>query len=107
MRSLKKVSAKADMSEDDMLAQILGAQALSGLMEPDDVVELYLFPAECDKQRTGESAAVVIPRLDRHSLAVVQGWMHHQVMPAGFDAAPSRGSQPFDEVKAVTLFGTQ
>jgi NAD(P)-dependent dehydrogenase (short-subunit alcohol dehydrogenase family) len=61
MRSLKAVSAKADMSEDDMLAEILGAQALPGLMEPDDVVDLYLFLAS-DHARNMTGQAINIDR---------------------------------------------
>jgi NAD(P)-dependent dehydrogenase (short-subunit alcohol dehydrogenase family) len=45
LRSLSEVSARAEISEDDMLGQILSAQALPGLMEPDDVANLYLFLA--------------------------------------------------------------
>lgn len=45
LRSLGKVSAAAGVSEDEMLADILSAQALPGLMEPDDVAGLYLFLA--------------------------------------------------------------
>ena len=61
MRSLKAVSAKADMSQDDMLAEILGAQALPGLMEPDDVVDLYLFLAS-DHARNMTGQAINIDR---------------------------------------------
>ncbi len=45
LRSLAEVSARADISEDDMLGQILAGQALPGLMEPEDVANLYLFLA--------------------------------------------------------------
>jgi NAD(P)-dependent dehydrogenase (short-subunit alcohol dehydrogenase family) len=45
LRSLEEVSARAQVSEDDMLGQILAGQALPGLMEPDDVANLYLFLA--------------------------------------------------------------
>jgi NAD(P)-dependent dehydrogenase (short-subunit alcohol dehydrogenase family) len=45
LRSLKEVAARADMSEEAMLENILSAQALPGLMEPDDVASLYLFLA--------------------------------------------------------------
>lgn len=45
LRSLTEVSARAQISEDDMLEQILAGQALPGLMEPDDVANLYLFLA--------------------------------------------------------------
>jgi NAD(P)-dependent dehydrogenase (short-subunit alcohol dehydrogenase family) len=45
LRSLKEVSARAGASEDDTLDDILSAQALPGLMEPEDVAGLYLFLA--------------------------------------------------------------
>jgi NAD(P)-dependent dehydrogenase (short-subunit alcohol dehydrogenase family) len=45
LRSLKEVSEKAGVSEDAMLEEILSAQALPGLMEPDDVAGVYLFLA--------------------------------------------------------------
>jgi NAD(P)-dependent dehydrogenase (short-subunit alcohol dehydrogenase family) len=45
LRSLKEVAARADTSEEAMLQDILSAQALPGLMEPDDVASLYLFLA--------------------------------------------------------------
>ena len=45
LRSLKEVSVRAGASEDDMLGDILSAQALPGLMEPEDVAGLYLFLA--------------------------------------------------------------
>jgi NAD(P)-dependent dehydrogenase (short-subunit alcohol dehydrogenase family) len=45
LRSLKEVAALAETSEEAMLDEILSAQALPGLMEPDDVAGLYLFLA--------------------------------------------------------------
>ena len=45
LRSLSEVSARAGISEDVMLDQILAGQALPGLMEPEDVANLYLFLA--------------------------------------------------------------
>jgi 3-hydroxybutyrate dehydrogenase len=45
LRSLAEVSARAQVSEDEMLDQILAGQALPGLMEPEDVANLYLFLA--------------------------------------------------------------
>jgi 3-hydroxybutyrate dehydrogenase len=45
LRSLKEVSARAGISEDAMLEDILSAQALPGLMEPEDVAGVYLFLA--------------------------------------------------------------
>jgi 3-hydroxybutyrate dehydrogenase len=45
LRSLSEVAGRAGVPEPAMLDQILAAQALPGLMEPDDVVGLYLFLA--------------------------------------------------------------
>ncbi len=45
LRSLTAVAARAGVSEQAMLEDILGAQALPGLMEPGDVAGLYLFLA--------------------------------------------------------------
>ena len=45
LRSLEEVSARAGMEEEDMLDEILSAQALPGLMEPSDVASTYLFLA--------------------------------------------------------------
>lgn len=45
MASLERVADRDGTSEDDALAEILSAQALPGLMAPDDVVGLYLFLA--------------------------------------------------------------
>lgn len=45
LRSLTEVAGRAQISEDDMLDQILAGQALPGLMEPQDVANLYLFLA--------------------------------------------------------------
>jgi 3-hydroxybutyrate dehydrogenase len=59
LRSLKRVSADAGVSEDAMLGQILAAQALPGLMEPDDVASLYLFLAsDLAKNITGQAVNV-------------------------------------------------
>ena len=45
LRSLAEVSRRAGASEEATLDEILAAQALPGLMEPDDVVGPYLFLA--------------------------------------------------------------
>jgi NAD(P)-dependent dehydrogenase (short-subunit alcohol dehydrogenase family) len=45
LRSLKEVSTRAGASEEAMLAEILSAQSLPGLMEPKDVAGVYLFLA--------------------------------------------------------------
>jgi 3-hydroxybutyrate dehydrogenase len=59
LRSLEEVSARAGVSEDDMLGQILAGQALPGLMEPDDVANLYLFLAsDLARNITGQAVNV-------------------------------------------------
>jgi 3-hydroxybutyrate dehydrogenase len=59
LRSLAKVSDAAGIDEDTMLGQILAAQALPGLMEPDDVASLYLFLAsDHAKNITGQAVNV-------------------------------------------------
>jgi 3-hydroxybutyrate dehydrogenase len=59
LRSLKEVSARAGTSEDATLDDILSAQALPGLMEPDDVVGVYLFLAsEHAASVTGQAYSV-------------------------------------------------
>jgi 3-hydroxybutyrate dehydrogenase len=61
LRSLTEVSAKAETSEEEMLAEILAAQALPGLMEPADVASLYLFLAS-DHARNITGQAVNVDR---------------------------------------------
>jgi len=43
MRSLAGMAAREGRSEDELLAGIVGAQALPGLMEPADIAGVYLF----------------------------------------------------------------
>lgn len=45
MRSLSRVAAAEGRPEADVLAEIVGGQALPDLMQPDDVAGLYLFLA--------------------------------------------------------------
>jgi NAD(P)-dependent dehydrogenase (short-subunit alcohol dehydrogenase family) len=45
MRSLGRMSERTGTPEDELLAQIVGVQALPGLMEPKDIVGPYLFLA--------------------------------------------------------------
>lgn len=45
MRSLKSMAGRAGLSEDSLLDDIIGHQALPGLMEPDDIAGAYLFLA--------------------------------------------------------------
>jgi 3-hydroxybutyrate dehydrogenase len=59
LRSLSEVSARAQIGEDEMLGQILAAQALPGLMEPEDVAKLYLFLAsDLARNITGQAINV-------------------------------------------------
>jgi NAD(P)-dependent dehydrogenase (short-subunit alcohol dehydrogenase family) len=61
LRSLTRVSETAGVSEQEMLDDILSAQALPGLMEPDDVASLYLFLAS-DLARNVTGQAVNVDR---------------------------------------------
>jgi len=45
LRSLATMAARSGRPEEDLLAEILAAQALPGLMEPADIAGLYLFLA--------------------------------------------------------------
>jgi NAD(P)-dependent dehydrogenase (short-subunit alcohol dehydrogenase family) len=45
MRSLSFMAAQQQRPEADMLDEIVAAQALQGLMEPQDMVDMYLFLA--------------------------------------------------------------
>ncbi len=45
MNSLRIMAEKEKRSEQSVLDEITGAQAMGGLMQPEDVVELYLFLA--------------------------------------------------------------
>lgn len=45
MRSLNRMAERDGVSEDDLLAEITGGQALSGLMQPADVAQTFLFLA--------------------------------------------------------------
>jgi 3-hydroxybutyrate dehydrogenase len=59
LRSLGEVSAAAGIGEDEMLEQILSAQALPGLMEPEDVTDIYLFLAsDLARNITGQAVNV-------------------------------------------------
>lgn len=59
MRSLKFMSERRQIAEDELLATIVGGQALPGLMEPEDMAEAYMFLAS-DRARniTGQSLGV-------------------------------------------------
>ncbi|MEM6694289.1 MAG: SDR family oxidoreductase [Pseudomonadota bacterium] len=59
MRSLAAMSARTGRAEDDLLAEITGAQALPGLMEPADMADIYLFLAsEAARNITGQAYTV-------------------------------------------------
>jgi len=59
MRSLADMSKRSGRSEDDLLSEITGAQALPGLMEPADMAEMYLFLASpAARNITGQSFTV-------------------------------------------------
>lgn len=59
MRSLSLMAERRKMSEDDLLQSIVGAQALEGLMEPEDMADTYLFLAsDAARNITGQSLGV-------------------------------------------------
>ena len=59
MRSLAILSAKKGIGEQQLLDSIIGAQALPGLMEPEDMAETYLFLAsDAARNITGQSLGV-------------------------------------------------
>jgi NAD(P)-dependent dehydrogenase (short-subunit alcohol dehydrogenase family) len=59
MRSLRLMSDRSGTAEDVLLSQILDAQALPGLMEPEDVAGPYLFLASpLATNVTGQSLGV-------------------------------------------------
>ena len=45
MRSLKRMAERSGADEEALLADIVGHQALPGLMEPEDIGGPYLFLA--------------------------------------------------------------
>lgn len=59
MRSLKLMAGRHNRSEDGLLAEIVGGQAIPGLMEPEDMAEAYLFLAsDAAGNITGQSLGV-------------------------------------------------
>lgn len=59
MRSLSEMAERAGRSENDLLDDILASQSLAGLMEPKDVVSLYLFLAsDLASNVTGQAYSV-------------------------------------------------
>ena len=59
MRSLKLMAGRHSRSEGGLLAEIVGGQAIPGLMEPEDMAETYLFLAsDAARNITGQSLGV-------------------------------------------------
>ncbi len=59
MRSLSEMSRRSGRPEDALLDEIVGAQALPGLMEPPDMADMYLFLASrAARNITGQSFTV-------------------------------------------------
>ncbi|HUQ35610.1 MAG TPA: SDR family oxidoreductase [Aestuariivirga sp.] len=59
MRSLELMARHNNVSEDALLADIVGGQAFPGLMEPADMAEAYMFLAsDAAKNITGQSLGV-------------------------------------------------
>ncbi|MEM7613407.1 MAG: SDR family oxidoreductase [Pseudomonadota bacterium] len=59
MRSLAALSRSSGRPEADLLSEIVGAQALPGLMEPSDMADMYLFLAsEAARNITGQAFTV-------------------------------------------------
>ena len=59
--SLQNMSLRTGRSEADLLAEIVGAQVLPGLLEPDDMAPLYLFLAS-DGARDITGQALMLDR---------------------------------------------
>lgn len=56
MLSLRNMSLRTGRTEDDLLAEIVGAQVLPGLLEPDDLAAPYLWLAsEGARDMTGQA----------------------------------------------------
>lgn len=61
LRSLAEIGRRADRRPEDVLKEILAGQAIDGLLEPDDVADLYLFLAS-DHARNITGQAVNVDR---------------------------------------------
>jgi 3-hydroxybutyrate dehydrogenase len=56
LRSLSEMARRAGREEQDMLAEVMAAQSLDGLMEPADIADIYLFLAsEQARNITGQA----------------------------------------------------
>jgi 3-hydroxybutyrate dehydrogenase len=59
LRSLATMSKRTGRPEADLLDEILAHQAMGGLMEPDDIAQLYLFLAsDAARNITGQSVGI-------------------------------------------------
>ena len=59
MLSLMKMSQRTGQTEDELLNDIVRSQAMPGLMEPDDITELYLFLASAAARNiTGQTYGI-------------------------------------------------
>jgi len=59
MRSLATMAKRQELSEAELLSEIVGAQALEGLMEPSDMADMYLFLASSAARNiTGQAYTV-------------------------------------------------
>ena len=59
MLSLMKMSQRTGQTEDELLNDIVRSQAIPGLMEPDDITELYLFLASAAARNiTGQTYGI-------------------------------------------------
>ncbi|WP_299963461.1 SDR family oxidoreductase [uncultured Roseobacter sp.] len=59
LRSLTAMATRNGRAEDDLLAEITGAQALPGLMTPQDMADIYLFLASAAARNiTGQAWTV-------------------------------------------------
>ncbi len=59
MRSLSEMATRSGQTEDDLLNDITGTQVLPGLMEPEDMAEMYMFLASpAARNITGQSFTV-------------------------------------------------
>jgi 3-hydroxybutyrate dehydrogenase len=56
MLSLRNMATRTGKSEDELLSEIVGAQVLPGLLEPEDLASPYLFLAsDGAKDMTGQA----------------------------------------------------
>ena len=59
LRSLAHMARRHGRNEDDLLAEIVGAQAFDGLMEPEDIASIYLYlSGEAANNITGQAFTI-------------------------------------------------